>query len=47
MAEFEKSPVVVQSNKLIESRYTLSVGEQRLVFAVASMIHPDDVIRNI
>ncbi len=43
MDKLEKSPVVVQSNKLIESRYTLSVGEQRLVFAVASMIHPDDV----
>ncbi|TKB23697.1 replication initiation protein [Desulfopila sp. IMCC35006] len=39
----DKSPLIVQSNKLVESRYTLSVGEQRLVFAVASMIHPDDV----
>ena len=43
MTKTEKSPLVVQSNKLVESRYTLSVGEQRLVFAVASMIHPDDI----
>ncbi len=43
MAKIDKSPLIVQSNKLVESRYTLSVGEQRLVFAVASMIHPDDV----
>ena len=42
-SKFTKSPVVVQSNKLVESRYILSVNEQRLVFAVASMIHPDDV----
>lgn len=41
--KFGKSPLVVQSNKLVESRYILSVNEQRLVFAVASMIHPDDV----
>lgn len=43
MTKNDKSPLIVQSNKLVESRYTLSVGEQRLVFAVASMIHPDDV----
>lgn len=42
-SKFTKSPVVVQSNKLVESRYILSVNEQRLVFAVASMIHPDDI----
>lgn len=42
-SKFNKSPLVVQSNKLVESRYILSVNEQRLVFAVASMIHPDDV----
>lgn len=42
-SKFNKSPIVVQSNKLVESRYILSVNEQRLVFAVASMIHPDDV----
>jgi len=38
----KKSPLVVQSNKLIESRYSLTVGEQRLIFAMTSMIHPDD-----
>ena len=43
LTKIDKSPLIVQSNKLVESRYTLSVGEQRLVFAVASMIHPDDV----
>lgn len=43
LKKIDKSPLIVQSNKLVESRYTLSVGEQRLVFAVASMIHPDDV----
>lgn len=43
MTKNDRSPLIVQSNKLVESRYTLSVGEQRLVFAVASMIHPDDV----
>ncbi len=42
-SKFNKSTIVVQSNKLVESRYILSVSEQRLVFAVASMIHPDDV----
>lgn len=41
-SKFAKSALVVQSNKLVESRYILSVNEQRLVFAVASMIHPDD-----
>ncbi len=41
--KFKKSPIVVQSNKLVESRYVLTVSEQRLIFAVASMIHPDDV----
>ncbi len=42
-SKFTKSPIVVQSNKLVESRYILTVNEQRLVFAVASMIHPDDI----
>jgi len=35
-------PVVVQANKLIESRYTLTVGEQRLVLAMVAKIRPDD-----
>lgn len=34
---------IVQSNKLVEARYSLTVGEQRLIFAMTSMIHPDDV----
>ena len=43
MNKSKKLAVVVQSNKLIEARYSLTVGEQRLIFAMASMIHPDDV----
>jgi plasmid replication initiation protein len=39
----KKKLSVVQSNKLVEARYSLTVGEQRLIFAMASMIHPDDV----
>ncbi|RKZ05378.1 hypothetical protein DRQ25_16270, partial [Candidatus Fermentibacteria bacterium] len=35
-------PVIVQSNRLIEARYSLTVGEQRLILAMVSMIHPDD-----
>ena len=31
-----------QSNKLIESKYTLNINEQRLVFAMISMINPED-----
>jgi len=38
-----KSPVVVQSNQLVESRYSLTVGEQRLVYAMISLINPDDI----
>lgn len=38
-----KSPLVVQSNQLVESRYSLTVGEQRLVYAMISLISPDDV----
>ena len=38
----KKYPVAVQSNKLIEARYSLTVGEQRLILAMVSMIHPDD-----
>ena len=40
--ESEKSLVVSQSNKLMESRYFLSVGEQRIIFAMISLIEPDD-----
>lgn len=38
----KKSHLVVQSNKLIEARYSLTLGEQRLILAMVSMIHPDD-----
>ncbi|MCI5166500.1 MAG: RepB family plasmid replication initiator protein [Candidatus Electrothrix sp. GM3_4] len=38
----KKLSIVVQSNKLIESRYSLTVGEQRLILAMVAMIHPDD-----
>ncbi|WYD81583.1 MAG: replication initiation protein [Candidatus Electrothrix gigas] len=37
-----KQPIVVQSNRLVEARYSLTVGEQRLILAMVSMIHPDD-----
>ena len=38
----KKSSVAVQSNRLLEARYSLTVGEQRLILAMVSMIHPDD-----
>lgn len=31
-----------QSNQLVEARYRLSVGEQRLIFLMLSNIHPED-----
>lgn len=34
--------VVIQSNKLVEARYILTVAEQRLIFAMISMIEPTD-----
>lgn len=37
-----KSPVVTQSNKLTEARYTLTVAEQRLVLTLISLLSPDD-----
>jgi plasmid replication initiation protein len=42
MRSAKKYPIIVQSNKLVEARYTLTVGEQRLILAMVSMIHPDD-----
>jgi plasmid replication initiation protein len=42
MGKNKKSHLVLQSNKLIEARYSLTVGEQRLILAMVSMIHPDD-----
>ena len=38
----KQSPLVVQSNRLIESRYSLTTGEQRLIMAMISLIHPND-----
>ena len=35
-------PNVIQSNKLIESRYSLTVAEQRLILAMVSKIHFGD-----
>ncbi len=42
MNKNKKCYLVVQSNKLIEARYSLTLGEQRLILAMVSMIHPDD-----
>ena len=36
------SVLVTQSNRLIESRYNLSLAEQRLILSMISRIHPDD-----
>ena len=38
----EKLIPVVQHNKLIEARYSLTVGEQRLIMVMASKIKPTD-----
>jgi hypothetical protein len=37
-----KKLLVTQSTKLVEARYHLSVGEQRLVLLMISMIQPTD-----
>lgn len=37
-----KKTLVVQHNKIIEARYHLSVGEQRLIKVLVSMISPED-----
>jgi hypothetical protein len=36
------SLIVTQSNKLVESRYNLPLGEQRLILTMISRIQPDD-----
>lgn len=41
-AKLKKSALVVQSNKLIEARYTLTISEQRLIFIMISLIEKDD-----
>ncbi len=36
------SLIVTQANELVESRYNLSLGEQRLIFTMISRIQPED-----
>jgi len=36
------SLIVTQSNKLVEARYNLPVGEQRLILTMISKVQPDD-----
>lgn len=36
------SLIVTQANKLVEARYNLTLGEQRLIFTMISSIQPDD-----
>ncbi len=38
----KNSPVVTHSNQISEARYFLTLGEQRFVFLLVSMISPDD-----
>jgi plasmid replication initiation protein len=40
--ELNKKSLVVQSNKLIEARYRLSVEEQKIVKILISQIRKDD-----
>lgn len=40
--ELNSYNLLSQSNKLIESKYTLNINEQRLIFAMISMINPED-----
>jgi plasmid replication initiation protein len=47
MARIKKKPllaslIVTQANELIESRYNLTLGEQRLIFTMIARIQPDD-----
>lgn len=41
-AKLKKLSSVVQSNKLIEARYTLTVSEQRIIFIMISLIDKND-----
>jgi plasmid replication initiation protein len=36
------SLIVTQANELVESRYNLTMGEQRLIFTMISRIQPED-----
>lgn len=38
----KKSPIITHSNKLTEARYFLTVGEQKIILLLISMISPDD-----
>lgn len=38
----QSPPIVIQSNKLTEARYTLTITEQRLVLFLLSKIRPED-----
>jgi len=42
LSSLKKSPLVTQSNKIIEARYSLTIAEQRLVLTLISMISPED-----
>ena len=47
MIKIKKKPalsslIVTQANELVESRYNLTLGEQRLIFTMISRIQPDD-----
>ena len=42
MSLLNNKSIITQSNKLIESRYTLTLSEQRVIFAMISMINPED-----
>jgi plasmid replication initiation protein len=47
MTRTKKNPqlaslIVTQANELVESRYNLTLGEQRLIFTMIARIQPDD-----
>ncbi|MDD5494469.1 MAG: replication initiation protein [Dehalococcoidia bacterium] len=47
MARIKKKPllasqIVTQANELVESRYNLTLGEQRLIFTMIARIQPED-----
>lgn len=42
MTLLSNNNLITQSNKLIESKYSLSLSEQRIIFAMISMINPGD-----
>ena len=42
MPRKKDAQVITQSNKLIEAKYSLTVGEQRILLSVIAMIEPED-----